>query len=413
MSKVVKLHKFQSQAIRASLEEGIPFVAMIAGVQSGKTTGGAVWEVAQWAKNPDKDHLICAPTYKTLQQSTLRKLDMIRPEGWAHFNKSDSYYTLCGGGKVWCRSTEDPDGIEGITAYSVWADEAGKMPIKANENMQARRSATRGPMMYTTTPYGTNWLKTDIFDNAAAGKPEYRVVHWRSCDSPYFDWNEYQRAKRDMNPVAFARKYGGQFQKLEGVIYPDFDQNRHVADWDAIMREAGAAGATKIPADWDIIGGIDWGYSDGHPFAASIWASPDFRDQRSKVVKVWERKVSGKLIRDHVAAMKAAQHSIGMVSRWYADPSAAQEIAECRELGLKNIRSAINKVEWGIDQVTTLIRRDRMRLVRGKTTQTVDEFETYHRDESEKIVKENDHLVDADRYALATHTKRGGVVEIL
>lgn len=205
----ITLHRYQREGIDLSVNRKVPFVLMLSGVQGGKTMVGAVWEHIQWLRKPAGDHLIVAPTYKHLQQATLRKLDSIIPRGVATYNKADSTYTLMGGGRVWCRSVEDPDSIEGISADSVWADECGKMAVSAWVNMQARRSATRGPWFGTTTPYGINWVKTEIYDKWMAGLPEYRVVHWRSIDSPYFSREEYDRAKRDLSPAVFERKIGG------------------------------------------------------------------------------------------------------------------------------------------------------------------------------------------------------------
>ena len=369
---------------------------MLSGVQGGKTTAGAAWELLRWQAEPKGDHLILAPTYKILQQSTLRKLDALMPRGWAEFNKQESCYNLAGGGKAFVRSTEDPDAMEGITASDVWMDEAGMMAVKACANAQARRSATQGPVFLTTTPYGTNWLKTDFFDKSRRGLPEYRTVHFRSIDSPHFPKAEWDRAQRDMTPAAFARKFGGEFTRLEGLVYEDFDRVKHGLDM------------PSVPRHWERIGGLDFGWSEGHPFAASVWASAGFRDPRHKVVKVAEHKKHGLLLQQHLQVMRNLEARVGRVSVWYADPSAAQQIAELKRLAEQSgnpitIKSANNAVEWGIECVVALMRNDRYRIVAKWCPETIDELETYHRDEEGRIVKEADHLLDADRYCLATH----------
>lgn len=395
----IRLHKFQTAAIKASVHEKIPFVLLLSGVQGGKTFAGAAWELIQWSLSPKADHLITAPTYRVLQASTLRKLDAIIPKGWAEFNKAEQTYSLASGGKVFCRSLEDPDAIEGITAASVWGDEAGKYVAQAWENIQARRSATRGPVLLTTTPYGINWLKFQFYDLWAQGLPEYRVVHFRSVDSPYFPAEEWNRAKRDLAPRAFQRKFGGIFTRLEGTIYEDFDIDT--------MAEV----LPSVPRAWEKIGGLDFGFSEGHPCGVSIWGSPAFGQEKHRVYKLAEYKRPGRLLGELLQTIRNLEVYTGAVSVWYADPSAAQEIAELRRLGL-NIRAANNDVEFGIQHLTMLMRTSRYRIEKKRCPLTLDELGTYHRDEKDRIVKENDHLLDADRYALFTHMAPSRTIRI-
>lgn len=390
----MRLHYFQSQAIRASVHEKVPFVGLISGVQGGKTVGGAAWELVQWQRKPQGDHLITAPTYKMLQHSTLRKLDKLIPRGWAEFNKAESCYNLAWGGKAFVRSVEDPDSIEGISADSVWADEAGKYSVQAWENIQARRSATQGPVLLTTTPYGLNWLKYQFYDLWMRGLPEYRVVHFRSVDSPHFSRVEWDRAKRDMPAKVFSRKYGGIFTPLEGLIFEDFDA------------ETMEQPLASVPAEWERIMGIDHGHSEGHPAAVSIWASPNFHDKKSPVWKLGEFKKSGLLLSELWAGASKLFAYTGRPSVIYADPAAAQENAELKQMvGGIPIKGAVNAVDWGIEQVQGLMKTGRYRLAKGRCPLTKDELSTYARDEKDRVIKENDHCMDSDRYPLATHMR--------
>lgn len=394
MASALRLHHFQSEAIRATEERKKPFTLLLSGVQGGKTVGGAAWELVQWRNWPTEDHLITAPTYKMLQHSTLRKLDKMIPRGWAEFNKSEMVYELAWGGRAYVRSLEDPDSIEGISAKSVWGDEAGRYTVQAWENIQARRSATQGPVLLTTTPYGLNWLKYQFYDYWLQGRPEYEVIHFRSVDSPHFPKTEWERAKRDMTAKVFSRKYGGIFTPLEGLIYEDFD-----ADTMELP-------LLRVPEEWERIMGIDHGHSDGHPAAVSIWASPNFHDKKSPVWKLGELKKSGLLLSELWAGAQKLFPFTGRPSVIYADPAAAQENAELRPLvsGIP-IRGAVNAVDWGIEQVQGLMKQGRLRLAKGRCNQTKDEYSTYARDEKDRVIKENDHLCDADRYALATHMR--------
>ncbi len=390
----MRLHYFQSEAIRASTILKIPFTLLLSGVQGGKTVAGAAWELMQWKRKPKGDHLITAPTYKMLQHSTLRKLDALIPRGWAEFNKAEMVYNLRWGGKVFVRSLEDPDSIEGISADSVWGDEAGKYVVKAWENIQARRAATQGPVLFTTTPYGLNWLKYQFYDKWMQGLPEYKVVHFRSVDSPHFPQAEWERAKRDMTAKVFSRKFGGIFTPLEGLIYEDFDADT--------MEQP----LLVVPAEWERVMGIDHGHSEGHPAAISMWASPNFHDKKAPVWKIGEMKKSGLLLAELWAGACKLFPFTGRPSVIYADPAAAQENAELKQLvGGIRIKGAVNAVDWGIEQVQGLMKTKRLRLAKGHCNQTKDEYATYARDDKDRVIKTNDHLCDADRYALASQLR--------
>lgn len=378
---------------------------MLGGVQSGKTTGGAAWELMQWAAKPKADHLILAPTYKILQHSTLRKLDSLIPKGWAEYNKGDACYHLRTGGKAFVRSVEDPDSIEGLSAASVWGDEAGKYVVKAWENIQARRAATQGPVLFTTTPYGMNWLKDQFYDLWLKGLPEYRVIHFRSIDSPFFPKAEWDRAKRDMPAKVFNRKFSGLFTPLEGLIYEEFDADTMDIPFPF----------ERVPEAWQKIAGIDHGHSEGHPAAVSFFACENFDNPRAPIWKVGEVKAHGLLLAELWKRAEGIMTSfVGQVNQFYADPSAAQENAELKvimrsstayDFSRARINAGINAVDWGIEQVQGLMKRGRFRLAKGRCSQTKDEFSVYSRDEKHRIIKESDHLMDADRYALATHLK--------
>jgi hypothetical protein len=241
-----------------------------------------------------------------------------------------------------------------------------------------------------------NWLKDQFYDLWLKGLPEYRVIHFRSVDSPHFPKSEWERAKRDMPDKVFRRKYGGLFTPLEGLVY---DQ------WDVDTMEQPLE---SVPADWQRIGGIDHGHSEGHPAAIGIWASENFDNPTAKVWKVGEFKGHGLLMSELWGKAQRLMEFTGPVLNWYADPSAAQENAELRRIAgasIRHIHSATNAVDWGNDFVNGLMKQDRYRIAKGRCPQTKDELSVYARDEKDKVIKENDHLLDADRYALATHMK--------
>lgn len=91
------------------------FGAAIAGVQSGKTTSGALWAGEKITRYPGKNGLIAAPTYKLLQQSTLDKFFRIYPNLRRYYKEQKGIIELPTGGTVFIRSADQPLGMEGMT----------------------------------------------------------------------------------------------------------------------------------------------------------------------------------------------------------------------------------------------------------------------------------------------------------
>lgn len=90
------------------------------------------------------------------------------------------------------------------------------------------------------------------------------------------------------------------------------------------------------------------------------------------------------------------------------DPAAEQRnqkdgtrlIQEYRDLGL-DLAKADHAVEAGLHRVLVLLQSGQLKVF-NTCTQWIREFRLYRRDEKGRIVKENDHLMDATRYALKT-----------
>src|SRR5437773_6061640 len=96
------------------------FAAAIGGVQSGKTFLGSVWAGKKINEFPDGVGVICAPTYKILQQATLVKFFSQFPQLKKYHKEQKGEIALPTGGIIFIRSMDQPFGSEGITADWVW-----------------------------------------------------------------------------------------------------------------------------------------------------------------------------------------------------------------------------------------------------------------------------------------------------
>ncbi len=135
------------------------------------------------------------------------------------------------------------------------------------------------------------------------------------------------------------------------------------------------------------MGGIDFGFRN--PFAA-VWGFVDRDDV------LW-------LTGEHYARQKPLSHHAEKLPRgvmWYADPSAASEIAELRCAGF-NVRRGNNTRRPGLAAVTARLQNGTLRVVEGCCPNLLAEAGLYRNGEEEEPIKEHDHALDALRYLIS------------
>ena len=371
-------------------------VLLASGIQYGKTTVGALrTKIAMHTYTDPLDaFIIAAPTYKILNQATLPAFLRIM-EGYGTHNKADATFKMHNGGTCYFRTGTDADSVVGITnVRHVWLDEAGLVSLYFHENLQARASFKQAPMTYTTSPYSLNWIYTDYirkYKKSPASVPDLELIQARSDENPYFPKDEFERKKKSMDPRRFNMIYGGEFHKLEGLVYDNFSEDEHVVDLPEFSQ------GTRF------FGGVDWGYTA--PACISILAlTPD-----GCVYLVGEYYKTSNTIGMLVEVAERFQKIFG-VERFYCDPASPANIAEFNKAGLTAI-SADNDIRPGIDALYELIQTDKFKVVRGKAGHFVDEISIYHypsdegagpdKDVKDRLpVKQHDHAMDSVRYPI-------------
>ncbi len=387
---VFKPHKHQWKALASKAR----YVAVISGVQGGKTTVGAIWLAMQVQADKKSDYLVVFPTYRIGEQSTIKKFLERFPRNWGKYIIRDKIFRLKGGGNIYFRSAEDPQSLEGITAKACWIDEAGQINALAWETIQARLSIARGRAFITTTPYAMNWLYHDFYKKWEKGDPNYDVVKFRSIDSPYFSDAEYNMRKSSLDRRRFALKYEGEFTKFEGLVYQSFSEKYHVTE------------PYPVPKGAEVVAGLDYGHTAP---TAILWA---YKDKKGNTIVFREYYKKGASMKSIAAELnKYGPRAV------YVDPSAKGFIVELQNVyGVRNIVPADNKVEEGISRVQSMfeagVNKQPTIKIFKSCRKLIDELETYHYKQgndgmlTEKVVKKDDHACDALRYLLHTGAAR-------
>jgi len=393
----IRLHPKQTQAYQSKAR----VTAFVGGIQSGKSTVGGLWMARQVAlkDQPDNTFIIASPNFKIQQQSilgwTLRLF-----HGAGVYKSSDSCIKLNGGGTIYLRSMLDPDSLEGIAkVQAIWADEAGLLTYRSWSNILGRSAFCKAPIFLSTTPYSQNFLYRDIYLPYVKGQikePDCKVITCKSSDNPYFDKGELERQRRLMDPRIYRMKYEAAFEKLVGLVYPDFSMESHSVE------------IHKIPRDrYFIAAGIDIGFND--PFCVIVCAIEKGGEHAYAFAEYYHQYISHT---DRISLLRDFQARYG-IQQFYADSASPADIDMMAQSGLPvtGVAKGPGSVMTGIAYVTSLIRDRRFRVMEKTCPNLIEEFNLYAYPEtqlehdavnSEKPLSMYDHAMDALRYCLVS-----------
>lgn len=359
---------------------------MVAGIQSGKTLTGGFFLGSKQSKLAAGENLImCAPTYKILNQATLPTFLNIFGNCGEH-KKLDAEFHVHGGGKIYIRSLTDPNSMEGITnVKGIWLDEGGLISRYAWENVLGRAAFREAPVLVTTTPYALNWIYKLWLDWEAGKRDDVDFIQFSSIDNPYFPKAEFERQKRILDSRRFKMKYCGQFGKMEGLVYEEIN----------IIK------AKELPTGTRYYGGLDWGYTN--PFALTVRAITPYGEH----YRVAEFYKSG-MILDEIVDVCRARRDMFRIEYFIADPSSPGQIEALNRAGIPCIPGD-NRVRVGTDLQIKLIKEERFFIFEAENPLGIDEYNAHHypepqdykidQDQKEQDpVDSHNHGIDADRY---------------
>jgi len=302
---------------------------------------------------------------------------------------------------IWVRHASGGISVVGLKSYEqrriafqgtakqwIWLDEEPSLEIYTE---CLYRTATTNGIVYTTfTPLlGMSDVVKGFIEPTAETKLVKRVVQAGWEDAPHLD----EKAKAEL--LASTPEYQkdartkGIPQLGSGKIYP-------LAESDILVPRR------EIPAHWPRAYGLDVGWKK----TAAIWGAKDPETQTVYLYHEHYRSTSEPAI--HAEGVKAPGDWIPGV----ADPASlgssqvdgTKLIETYRKLGL-DLQPADNAVETGIFEVWQALSSGRLKVF-STLTNWISEFRKYHRDEKGRIVKADDHILDATRYFWLSGLKR-------
>ncbi len=369
------------------------------GSGAGKTIAGA-WEALEWAyDNPGSVGYLFEPTFKmvkrvlipTLQDDLLLGSPLESHNFVKNYNRTDSMIEFTNGSKWWMIGMDDPESAEGPNVDYIWSDETRlihRNRIDTAFKVWKRRLRGSVPGKYpvgfwcTTTPNEPGseiWKQFEDPENKIQNSNVYR---WSMDDNPYLEEQYKAEMKASHTGGLYDRFILGLFAAVGAGSF-GFDSSKHVFKKPPVIRQ--------------VIYGVDFGWTNPSVIVAVGFDG----DGRAYVLEEFHQR----RIHSETLIEEAKQ----MVQRWgsgifYCDSSEPRTIEEMRLAGLEAVPNK-SKREEGIREIGGRLKKKpdgRYRLqISENCVNLIFEMQVYLESK-----KENDHAVDALRYALAS-TIRG------
>lgn len=243
----------------------------------------------------------------------------------------------------------------------------------------------KGQAMFISTPKGFNHFY-ELFNEESRDK-NFKSFHFTSYDNPNIPKEEIDEARNQLTEDQFAQEYLADFRKQEGLVYKEFNRKNHIYQEAEIDRA-------------EFIAGVDFGYTNPTCVLDII------RDRQDRYWVVGEWYKTGKT-HEQVAEYIANQD----YNKVFPDPASPEaiKILEDKKVNVYEVVKGQDSIATGIQKVRELFKQRRL-FIHESCKNLIWELETYAypekkamHNESETPIKENDHALDALRYALMTN----------
>lgn len=283
------------------------------------------------------------------------------------------------------------EAFQGTEQDVIWLDE--EPPLDIYTECLMRTMTNNGMVMCTFTPLmGMSETVMQFLpggklpEPTIAGQPARRFVVMATWDdAPHLNDQVKKELWESIPPYQRDARSKGIPQLGSGAIYPVPESEITVPDF-------------PIPEHWPRCYGLDVGWN----WTAAVWLAEDRETKTAYIYRVYKRSQAEPSV--HATAIKAPGDWINGVidpaSRGRSQRDGHQLIQDYKDLGLK-LDSAVNTVEAGLYQVWERLSAGKLKIF-ASCAPLFDEYRLYRRDDKGRVVKDNDHLMDAMRYAVVS-----------
>ena len=274
----------------------------------------------------------------------------------------------------------------------IWFDE--EPPQDVYSEALIRTMTTKGCVLTTFTPLkGVSETVLSLQDKAEKGAAYVVIATWD--DAPHLDEATKTEMLAALPPHQRDARSKGVPALGSGAVYQ-------------VVEDDILCDPFPIPAHFKQLYGMDVGWNN----TAAAWGAYDPDNDIIYLTSDYKKGQSEPAV--HASAIKGRGDwipgAIDPASRGRAQHDGEQLINLYRGQGLK-LQLADNAVEAGVFNVYERLSTGRLKIFRT-CVDTLVEYRLYRRDEKGKIVKQNDHIMDALRYMVMSII-HAGIVKII
>lgn len=357
------------------------------GAGSGKSYFIAQEIILNMIMSGDYDYLIVRKVGRTIRHSVFRLLQSIISEwnlnDYFTINKSDMHITSSSGSVLISSGLDDVEKLKSIANITnIWIEEASEITQEDFQQLDLRlrgKSKINKQITLSFNPVSSqSWLKRYFFDR----EPENTTIIKTTYKDNRFIDEEYKKVIEELKETDYTyyQIYGlGNWGTPGNLIYHNYKVTEN------------------MPEQFDeIIYGLDFGYNN-----PSALVKVGLKDKNVYILQeLYESKLTNA---DLIEKLKSLIENKN--SNIYGDTAEPQRIEEISRAGY-NIYPSDKSVKDGIDYV----KRQKI-YIHPDCDNVIAEMQTYKWKEDrngnvlDEPVKFRDHLMDALRYCLYTHSK--------
>lgn len=288
--------------------------------------------------------------------------------------------------------------LQGKTISLFYGDEMTLYPVEVIQQIDARLSCPWSKGFGTMNPTYPQHLIKQWIDAGINGDKNYYSLHFTLEDNPYVD-QDYKARIAKSTGIFYKRNYLGLWCLAEGAIFDFFERNIFVVKRPPRCAEYYIAGVDvgTSNAFACLLIGVSTGRYDQSGYC--YWVEKEYFWDAKKMSKAKTNLEYANDIEDFLSPYG--------VKQLYIDPSAAAMKEDLRRKGMHPI-DANNDVYNGITKMASEM-QDGNLFILENCVNTIREIESYvwdpkssERGEDEPL-KQDDHCMDALRYAIYTH----------
>ncbi len=353
--------------------------------------------------NPDTHACIIRKVSNTLKDSVYAKIKWAitklgLEKEWRATKSPLEITRIETGQKIYFRGADDPDKIKSITPEFgyitvLWFEEADQMSGAA-ECRKIEQSVLRGgELSYNIKTYNPPKTKSNWLNKYVLLPKQNLVVHhstYRDAPLLWLGENFINEAEflKEINPEAYEHEYEGVPNGEGGAIF-DFLELREISD-------------EEIKEFDRIREGVDWGFfPDPYGFIRLHY------DSAHETIYLIDELYVKKKRNSFTAKWIIENNYVDDVESYiYCDSSEKKSVEDYKDLGIWNAK-AVRKGPGSVEYSMKWLQGRKIVIDKRRTPNAYKEFTEYEyeRDRDGEVISgypdENNHLIDATRYALS------------